>query len=149
MIHWECAQQSAMFTVVVARTNLVTISEIVLGEMVGVDPISCPPLDSAGHGPVRPVCKLVGASPCSTPSGTFPCEELELQGLFCKSSATRCNSDRTQLWLAKTPRTFAQSLPRERGRAPFLYVAGPSGLKSAQYYSQVSPFLLIPEQKQL
>jgi hypothetical protein len=37
-----------MFTVAMARTNRVTISEIMLGEMVGVDPISCPPLGSTG-----------------------------------------------------------------------------------------------------
>jgi hypothetical protein len=89
MNHWECAQQSAMFTVVVARTNLVTISEIVLGEMVGVDPISCPPLGSAGHGPVRLVCKLAGAWLRATPSGTSPCEGIEDRGLFCNLSETQ------------------------------------------------------------
>jgi hypothetical protein len=133
MNHWECAHQSAMFTVAVARTNLVTISEIVLGEMVGVDPISCPPLGSAGHGPVRPVCKLAGASPCSPPSWTSPCEKLELQGLFCKQSATQCNSDRTHLQLVKTPRTLLQGCQRGRGRAPFSCVCGPIGLELAQY----------------
>jgi hypothetical protein len=77
MNHWECAHQSATFMVAVARTNLVTISEIVLGEMVGVDPILCPPLGSAGPDPIRPVCKLVGASPRSPPSWTQRCEEIE------------------------------------------------------------------------
>jgi hypothetical protein len=105
-----------MFTVAVARTNRVTISEIMLGEMVGVDPISCPPLGSAGHGPVRPVCKLAGARPRSTPSGTSPCEELELQGLLCNLSATLGNSNRTHLQLVKNPRPFSQNCQRARGR---------------------------------
>jgi hypothetical protein len=119
-----------MFTVTMARTNRVTISEIMLGEMVGVDPISCPPLGSAGHGLVRSVCKLAGARPHSTPSGTSPCEEIETGGLFCNTSATQCNSDRTHLHLAKTLRALLQSLPRWRARFPS--GVGLPGLKSAQ-----------------
>jgi hypothetical protein len=32
------------------------VRAIRLGEMLGLAPIWCPPLGSAGHGPVRPVC---------------------------------------------------------------------------------------------
>jgi hypothetical protein len=99
-------------------SDRVTISEIMLGEMVGVDPISCPPLGSAGHGPVRPVCKLARARPRSTPSGTSPCEELELQGLLCNLSATQGNSNRTHLQLVKNPRPFSQNCQRARARFP-------------------------------
>jgi hypothetical protein len=84
-----------MFTVAVARTTRVTISEIVLGERVGVDSISCPPLGSAGHGPVRPVCKLAGARLRATLSGTLPREGIEDRGLFCNLSETHRNSERT------------------------------------------------------
>ena len=114
----ERAHQSAMFTVVVARTNCVTISEIMLGEMVGVDPISCPPLGSAGHCPVRPVCKLAGASPRSPSSRTWRGKGIETEGPPCKLSVIQSNSNRTHRQLAITPRAFLQSFHRGRGRAP-------------------------------
>jgi hypothetical protein len=44
-----------MFTVTVARAILVTIREIGLGEMVGIDPIVCQPLRDPSHYPNRPV----------------------------------------------------------------------------------------------
>jgi hypothetical protein len=101
--------------------------------MLRVDLIWCPPLDSAGHGPVRPVCKLAGASPRSPPSGTSLCEEIETGGLFCKQSATQCNSDRTHLQLAKTLRALLQVFPAG-ARARFPSGVGLPGLKPAQYY---------------
>ena len=39
-----------MFTVTVARENQLVVDEIGLGEMVGVDSISCPPLEAASLG---------------------------------------------------------------------------------------------------
>jgi hypothetical protein len=41
-------------TVAVARPNLVSINEIMLGEMVGVDPISCQSLGNPSRCPNRP-----------------------------------------------------------------------------------------------
>jgi hypothetical protein len=55
------------------------------------------------------------------------------------------NRERTHSQLKKTPRAFLQS--RQCGRlSPLDWAAG---LKSAQYYSPVFPFLFIPELKQL
>jgi hypothetical protein len=57
-MHW-----SALSTVAVARPNLVSINEIMLGEMVGVDPIWCPLLGEPCRCPNRPVQVLAGARP--------------------------------------------------------------------------------------
>jgi hypothetical protein len=52
-----------MFTVTMARAILVTICEIGLGEMVGIDPIACQPLRDPSRCPNRPVQCLAKASP--------------------------------------------------------------------------------------
>jgi hypothetical protein len=57
----ERAHRSALTTVVVARPNLVAISEIMLGEKVGVDPISCQSLGDPRRRPNRPAKVLAGA----------------------------------------------------------------------------------------
>jgi hypothetical protein len=51
----ERVHQSAMFTVTVAKENQLAVDEIGLGEMVGVDSISCQSLGDPSHGPIRPV----------------------------------------------------------------------------------------------
>jgi hypothetical protein len=67
-------------------------------------------------------------------------EEIEIEGLICKLSATRWNSNQTHLQLVKTPRAFLRNFHHGRGRSPVPCVAGPSGPDVAQYYSQVSLF---------
>jgi hypothetical protein len=48
----------------------------------------------------------------------------------------------------KSKSLFAKQ-PARAGTGALLSTVGPSGLKSVQYCSQVSPFLFIPELKQL
>jgi hypothetical protein len=84
----ERAHRSALSTVVVARPNLVAISEIMLGEMVGVDPISRQSLGDPRRCPNQPVCELTGALLSSSPSGIRRGKEKEIQGPYCKLSAT-------------------------------------------------------------
>jgi hypothetical protein len=50
-----------MFTVTMARAILMTLCEIGLGEMVGIDPIACQPLKDPSRCPIRPVQALAGA----------------------------------------------------------------------------------------
>jgi hypothetical protein len=81
---------------------------------------------------------------CATPfdvRGVFG-EEIEIEGLICKLSATRWSSNQTHLQLVKTPRAFLRNFHRGRGRSPVPCVVGLSGPDVAQYYSQVSLFLL-------
>jgi hypothetical protein len=54
MNRWERTHRSALSTVAVARPNLVTISEIMLGEMLGVVLILCPLLGEPCRCPNRP-----------------------------------------------------------------------------------------------
>ena len=134
-----------MLTATVARAPYLINSAIKLGEMIMVTPISCPSLGEPSHSPNRPVQNLAGASLRPPPSWTSPCEDLEVGGFFCKVSVTVLNSGRTYPQLVKTLRAFPQG--RQRGRlSPLDWAAG---LKSAQYYSLVFPFLFIPEPKQL
>jgi hypothetical protein len=95
-----------MFTVTVARAILVTISEIRLGEMVGVDPIACQSLRDPSRCPIRPVQALVGARLRVSTVEDVSCKGIETGGLFCKPSATHKNSKRTCFLLARTPRAF-------------------------------------------
>jgi hypothetical protein len=85
----ERAHRSALSTVAVARPNLVAISEIMLGEKVGVDPISCQSLGDPRRCPNRSVCELTGALLSSSPSGIRRGKEKEIQGPYCKLSATQ------------------------------------------------------------
>jgi hypothetical protein len=85
----ERAHRSALSTVAVARPNLVAISEIMLGEMVGVDPISCQSLGDPRRCPNRPICELTGALLSLSPSGIRRGKEKEIQGPYCKLSATQ------------------------------------------------------------
>jgi hypothetical protein len=47
------------------------------------------------------------------------------------------------------PKALFAKQPARAGAGALLSTVGPSRLKSAQYYSQVSPFLFILELKQL
>jgi hypothetical protein len=49
--------------VTMARAKYLTNCAIKLGEMVRVDPISCPPLGEPSRSPSRPVQNLTGAPP--------------------------------------------------------------------------------------
>jgi hypothetical protein len=109
---------SITFAVLVGRAEWVTNRAINLGEMLGGGLIWCLPLGSAGHCPVRPVCKLAGASPRSPSSRTWRGKGIETEGPPCKLLVTQSNRNRTHLQLAKTPRAFLQSFHRGRGRAP-------------------------------
>jgi hypothetical protein len=103
--------------------------------MRGRGPIWSPLLGSTGPGSLRPV-QLAGARPhvwCAV--GELLGEEIEIEGLICKLSATRWNSDQTHLQLVKTPRAFLRNFHRGRGRSPVPCVTGPSGPDVAQYYS--------------
>jgi hypothetical protein len=62
----ERTHRSALSTVAVARPNLVTISEIMLGEMLGVVLILCPLLGEPCRCPNRPVLVLAGARLCAS-----------------------------------------------------------------------------------
>jgi hypothetical protein len=51
--------------------------------------------------------------------------------------------------VSRKPKALFAKQPARTGAGALLSTVGPSGLKSAQYYSQVSLFLFIPELKQL
>jgi hypothetical protein len=138
-----------MLTATVARAPYLINSAIKLGEMIMVTPISCPSLGEPSHSPNRPVQNLAGASLRPPPSWTFPCEDLEVGGLFSKVSVTVFNSERARSQLVKTPRASVQVCQRGRARGRLSALAGPPGLDSAQCYSIVFLFLLSPEPKQL
>ena len=85
----EHLHPSATFTVTVASTTLLIISEIKLGERFGMSPIPCPSLGNPSRSPIPPVQKLAGLRPRSTPSWTQHGEGLELGGVFCSMSETQ------------------------------------------------------------
>ena len=62
----ERTHRPALSTVTVARPNLVTISEIMLGEILGVVLILCPLLGEPCRCPNRPVLVLAGARLCAS-----------------------------------------------------------------------------------
>ena len=92
------------------------ISAIKLGEKLRIGPIWCMSLGSDGHRLNRQVQMLAGALPCGAPSWTWPCEEIEVEGVFCKPSATRRNSKRTYFQLTKNPGSSVQNGQRGRAR---------------------------------
>jgi hypothetical protein len=98
-----------MFTVTMARAILVTICEIGLGEMVGIDPIACQPLRDPSRCPIRPVQALVGARPRVNAVEVVSCKGIEDGGPFCNLSATHQNSKGTCFLLSRTPRTAVQN----------------------------------------
>jgi hypothetical protein len=67
-----------MFTVTMARAILVTICEIGLGEMVGIDPIACQPLRDPSHCPIRPVQALAGARLGMSAVGDLPLRRIRI-----------------------------------------------------------------------
>jgi hypothetical protein len=131
----EHLHPSATFMVTVASATLLIISGIKLGERFGMSPILCPSLGNPSRCPIRPVQELAGLRPRSTPSWTQHSEGLEPGGVFCSMSATQCNSDRTQLWLAKNPRSFSQNRQSSAGARAIPRGTGSPGLKLTQHYS--------------
>jgi hypothetical protein len=71
---------AVMLMVTVARANHLIISEIKLGEWLGMDPILCQSLGDPCRCPNRPVKVLAGARVPATPSRTLPGKGIELRG---------------------------------------------------------------------
>jgi hypothetical protein len=130
---------SSSSAVYVNRARELTKCEIGLGESFGEGLIRCISLGSTGHSVNPPVQLRRSLSSALPSSWTFPCEEIEIEGLFCKQSATQSNSDRTHSHLVKILRALLQEFHSVRAGAFPLWV-GPTGLELAKSCSAFSFF---------
>ena len=102
----ERVHQSAMFMVTVARENQLVVDEIGLGEMVGVDSISCQSLGDPSHGPIRPVQTAHRSSAARDAVVDPALRRNRNRRALLQIVSDTVNSERTCLQLAKNLRPF-------------------------------------------